>query len=269
MTAFKGIWTRPFWTSMAGEFLAVFLFLVVSLGSTAGITIPGPSDTHIAFCFGFSIAILIHCFGHICEAYLNPAVALAMICTRKITVAKGIFYIVIQCLAAIAGAGVVALVTPNDKWPVGITKEHETISHGQALLVETLITFQLVFTIFASCDKKRTDIKVPIPLIIGLSVTIGHLFAIKYTGASMNPARSLGTSVVFNHWENHWIYWLGPMMGGVLASFLYEYLFCPDPEVKLRLQANFSRQRNEDESVQLNVHPGGGGGEYNKLEATA
>ncbi|OCT76937.1 hypothetical protein XELAEV_18032141mg [Xenopus laevis] len=214
MTAFKGIWTRPFWTSMAGEFLAVFLFLVVSLGSTAGITIPGPSDTHIAFCFGFSIAILIHCFGHICEAYLNPAVALAMICTRKITVAKGIFYIVIQCLAAIAGAGVVALVTPNDKWPVGITK-------------------------------------------------------IKYTGASMNPARSLGTSVVFNHWENHWIYWLGPMMGGVLASFLYEYLFCPDPEVKLRLQANFSRQRNEDESVQLNVHPGGGGGEYNKLEATA
>ncbi|MEE6522969.1 hypothetical protein FKM82_021663 [Ascaphus truei] len=180
MTAFKGIWTRQFWTSMAAEFLAVFLFLVVSLGSTAGLDSPGPSNTHIAFCFGLSIAILIHCFGHICEAYLNPAVAMGMICTRKISVARGIFYIIIQCLAAVAGAGIVALITPHDKWPVGITKEHPTVSHGQALLVETIITFQLVFTIFASCDKKRKDIKVPIPLIIGLSVTIGHLFAVSF-----------------------------------------------------------------------------------------
>ncbi|XP_069816038.1 aquaporin-4-like [Dendropsophus ebraccatus] len=266
MTAFKGIWTRQFWTSMAGEFLAVFLFLVVSLGSTTGMNIPGPSDTHIAFCFGLSIAILIHCFGHICEAFLNPAVAVAMICTRKISVAKGIFYIIIQCVAAIAGTGVVALITPQEKWPVGITKEHETLSHGQALLVETIITFQLVFTIFASCDKKRSDIKVPIPLIIGLSVTIGHLFAIPYTGASMNPARSLGTSVVFNRWDNHWIYWVGPMMGAILASFIYEYLFCPDPELKLRTQVSFRRNPNEDESVQLTVRPGG---EYNKLETTA
>ncbi|XP_063780070.1 aquaporin-4-like [Pseudophryne corroboree] len=266
MTAFKGIWTRQFWTSMAGEFLAVFLFLVVSLGSTAGMDIPGPSNTHIAFCFGLSIAILIHCFGHICEAFLNPAVAMAMICTRKISVAKGLFYIVTQCLAAIAAAGVVALITSEDKWPVGITKEHDSVTHGQALLVETLITFQLVFTIFASCDKKRTDIKVPIPLIIGLSVTIGHLFAIQYTGASMNPARSLGTSVVFNQWQNHWIYWIGPMMGSILASFIYEYVFCPDPEAKQRLQATFRRTQNEDESVQLAVNSGG---EYNKLEATA
>ncbi|XP_053571137.1 aquaporin-4-like [Bombina bombina] len=266
MTAFKGIWTREFWTSMAGEFVAVFLFLVVSLGSTAGLNVPGPSDTHIAFCFGLSIAILIHCFGHICEAFLNPAVAMAMICTKKISIAKGIFYILVQCLGAIAGAGVIALVTPHDKWPVGITKEHDTISHGQALLVEAIITFQLVFTIFASCDKKRKDIKVPVPLIIGLSVTIGHLFAIQYTGASMNPARSFGTSIVFNRWENHWIYWIGPIMGGILASFIYEYLFCPNPEANLNLQANYSRPQNEDESVQLTVRPGG---EYNKLETTA
>ncbi|KAM4705642.1 aquaporin-4-like [Rhinophrynus dorsalis] len=268
MTAFKGIWTREFWTSMAGEFLAVFLFLVISLGSAASMNITGPRDTHIAFCFGLSIAILIHCFGHICEAYLNPAVAMAMICTRKITVAKGFFYIIIQCLAAVAGAGVVALITPSDKWPVGVTKEHASISHGQALLVETIITFQLVFTIFASCDKKRTDIKVPIPLIIGFSVTIGHLFAIQYTGASMNPARSFGTSVVFNSWDNHWVYWIGPMMGGVLASFIYEYLFCPDPGAKLKLQVSFKRQNHEDESVQLTVRPGGET-EYNKLEASA
>ncbi|KAM8967606.1 aquaporin-4-like [Pelodytes ibericus] len=266
MTAFKGIWTRQFWTSMAGEFLAVLLFLVVSLGSTAGLNLPGPNDSQIAICFGFSIAILIHCFGHICEVYLNPAVAMAMICTRKITVAKGLFYIIIQCLGAIAGAGIVALITPHDKWPVGVTQENESISHGQALLVEAIITFQLVFTIFASCDKKRTDVKVPIPLIIGFSVTIGHLFAIQYTGASMNPARSLGTSVVFNKWGNHWIYWIGPMMGGILAAFVYEYLFCPDPEVKLKLQANFRRPENEDESVQIHVRPGG---EYSKLETTA
>ncbi|MBN3289886.1 IMPA1 monophosphatase, partial [Polypterus senegalus] len=208
MTAFKGVWTRQFWTSMAGEFLAVFIFLVVSLGCTVNLkdqATPGPSTTHIALCFGFSIAILIHCFGHICEAYLNPAVAVAMVCTKKISMAKGLFYIVAQCVSALAAAGTVALVTPHSKWPVAVTQVNENLSAGQALLVEVFITFQLVFTIFASCDSKRKDIKVPIPLIIGLSVTIGHLFAIPYTGASMNPARSLGVAVVFNSWHNHWL----------------------------------------------------------------
>ncbi|XP_029447418.1 aquaporin-4-like [Rhinatrema bivittatum] len=267
MTAFKGVWTRQFWTSMGGEFLAVFFFLIVSLGSTVSLSSSSPpSNAHIAFCFGLSIAILIHCFGHICEAFLNPAVAMAMICTRKISVAKGFFYIVIQCLAAIAGTGIVALITPHDNWPVGITKVNSSISAGQALLVETLISFQLVFTIFASCDKKRKDIKVPVPMIIGFSVTIGHLFAIPYTGASMNPARSLGTSVVFNDWHNHWVYWIGPMMGGILAGFIYEYVFCPDPELKIRFQASLRKPDNGEESVQLTVQPGSN---YNKLESAA
>ncbi|XP_078543230.1 aquaporin-4-like [Lissotriton helveticus] len=269
MTAFKGVWTRQFWTSMGGEFLAVFLFLIVSLGSTVTFPpSPGPSNTHIAFCFGLSIAILVHCFGHICEAFLNPAVALAMVCTRKISFAKGFFYIIIQCLGAVAATGVVFLVTPTDNHPVGITTVNKSISHGQALLIETLITFQLVFTIFASCDKKRKDIKVPVPMIIGFSVTIGHLFAIPYTGASMNPARSFGTSLVFNDWHSHWIYWIGPFMGGVLAAFVYEYLFCPDPERKLRFQASFRKPQNDDQedSAQLTVQPGG---EYSKLESAA
>ncbi|MEE6520907.1 hypothetical protein FKM82_018863, partial [Ascaphus truei] len=89
---------------------------------------------------------------------------------------------------------------------------------------------------------------------------------IPYTGASMNPARSFGTSVIFNDWHNHWVYWLGPMMGGILASFIYEYLFCPDPEIKLKLQVNFQKPQNEEESVQLTVRPGS---EYNKLETSA
>ncbi|XP_028659222.1 aquaporin-4-like [Erpetoichthys calabaricus] len=271
MTAFKGVWTRQFWTSMAGEFLAVFIFLVVSLGCTVNLkdqATPGPSTTHIALCFGFSIAILIHCFGHICEVYLNPAVAVAMICTKKISMAKGVFYIIAQCMSALAAAGTVALVTPHSKWPVAVTQVNENLSAGQALLVEVFITFQLVFTIFASCDSKRKDIKVPIPLIIGLSVTIGHLFAIPYTGASMNPARSLGVAVVFNSWHNHWIYWIGPLMGALLAAFIYEYVFCPDPERKLKLKAIYQKSSTgvADDSVQLTP---GSNTEYSKLEAAA
>ncbi|XP_059833317.1 aquaporin-4 isoform X2 [Hypanus sabinus] len=116
---------------------------------------------------------------------------------------------------------------------------NENLSAGHGLLVELLITFQLLFTIFATCDSKRGDLKGSSALAIGLSVTIGHMFAINYTGASMNPARSFGPAVITGKWENQWVYWVGPTIGGISAAALYEYLFCPDEELKRRFKDIF------------------------------
>ncbi|KAJ3594703.1 hypothetical protein NHX12_004010, partial [Muraenolepis orangiensis] len=212
MVAFKGIWTKCFWRAVSGEFLATLVFVLFGLGSTlnwsAGETAsPPPADlVLISLCFGLSIATMAQCFGHISGGHINPAVTAAMLVTRKISLAKALFYVLAQCLGAVVGAGLLYLVTPAAVTGagLGVTTVNPKISVGHALVVELVITFQLVFTIFATCDSKRTDLGGSASLAIGLSVTIGHLFAIPFTGASMNPARSLGPALVTLNFGDHW-----------------------------------------------------------------
>ncbi|XP_041102028.1 aquaporin-4 isoform X3 [Polyodon spathula] len=183
MVAFKGIWTQPFWRAVSGEFLATLIFVLLSLGSTINWgkkENPPPADlVLISLCFGLSIATMVQCFGHISGAHINPAVTAAMVCMKKLSLAKSLFYVVAQCLGAVAGAGILYLVTPSDvRGDFGVTMVNSKISVGHGLLVELFITFELVFTIFATCDSKRRDLKGSAALAIGFAVTIGHLFAL-------------------------------------------------------------------------------------------
>ena len=126
MVAFKGVWTQAFWKAVAAEFLAMLIFVLLSLGSTinwGGSENPLPVDmVLISLCFGLSIATMVQCFGHISGGHINPAVTVAMVCTRKISIAKSVFYIAAQCLGAIIGAGILYLVTPpNVVGGLGVT----------------------------------------------------------------------------------------------------------------------------------------------------
>ncbi|XP_008294131.1 aquaporin-4-like [Stegastes partitus] len=247
MAAFKGVWTQEFWRCVAAEFFAMMLFVLFSLSSTikwgaVGQDVHPPNLVLISLCFGLSITTMVQCFGHISGAHINPAVTLAMVVTRKLSLAKAVFYLLAQCVGAIVGAAILYGITPASvRSGLGITGVNPSISVGNALVVELFITFQLVFTVFATCDHKRKDLKGSSALAIGLSVCIGHLFAIPYTGASMNPARSFGPAMVTWSWENHWVYWVGPPLGGVLAAALYEYLFCPDPERRKHFSETFNK----------------------------
>ncbi|XP_067108720.1 aquaporin-4-like isoform X2 [Osmerus mordax] len=247
MVAFKGIWTKDFWRAVSGEFLATLIFVLLSLGSTINWAAreekpPSADLVLISLCFGLSIATMVQCFGHISGGHINPAVTAAMVVTRKLSLAKAVFYVGAQCLGAISGAGLLYLVTPEAvRGGLGVTTVNSQISVGHALVIELLITFELVFAVFATCDPKRSDLTGSAGLAIGIAVTIGHLFAIPYTGASMNPARSFGPAMVTLNFENHWVYWVGPILGGILAAALYEYLYCPDPELKSRLQGVFKK----------------------------
>ncbi|XP_034039738.1 aquaporin-4-like isoform X2 [Thalassophryne amazonica] len=247
MVAFKGIWTKKFWRAVSGEYVATFIFVLLGIGSTinwgAKEEKPPPADlVLISLGFGLTIATMVQCFGHISGGHINPAVTAAMVVTRKISLAKSLFYVLAQCLGAVTGAGILYLVTPADfRGNLGVTTVSSTISIGHAFLVELIITFELVFTIFATCDPNRTDLGGSAGLAIGFAVAIGHLFAIPYTGASMNPARSFGPALVTLNFENHWVYWVGPILGSVLAAGLYEYLYCPDPGIKKRLKQVFQK----------------------------
>lgn len=266
MVAFKGIWTKDFWRAVSGEYLATLIFVLLGLGSTinwaAGEEKPPPADlVLISLCFGLTIATMVQCFGHISGGHINPAVTAAMVVTRKLSLAKAVFYVAAQCLGAITGAGILYLVTPTAvRGSFGVTTVNPTISVGHGFLVELLITFELVFTVFATCDPKRTDLGGSASLAIGIAVVIGHLFAIPYTGASMNPARSFGPAMVTLNFENHWVYWVGPILGGILAAGLYEYLYCPDPEIKQRMKQVFKKDPSgkyrEVETGDIAVKPG-------------
>ncbi|GLD51070.1 aquaporin-4 isoform X1 [Lates japonicus] len=266
MVAFKGIWTKDFWRAVSGEYLATLIFVLLGLGSTinwaAGEENPPPADlVLISLCFGLSIATMVQCFGHISGGHINPAVTAAMVVTRKLSLAKALFYVVAQCLGAVTGAGILYLVTPAAlRGSLGVTTVNSKISLGHGFLVELLITFELVFTIFATCDPKRTDLGGSAGLAIGFAVAIGHLFAIPYTGASMNPARSFGPAMVTLNFEHHWVYWVGPVLGAVLAAGLYEYLYCPDPEIKKRLNQILlkdpSGKYREVETEDITIKPG-------------
>ncbi|XP_068604522.1 aquaporin-4 [Brachionichthys hirsutus] len=266
MAAFKGIWTKDFWRAVSGEYVATLIFVVLGLGSTINWTTgqdkPRPADlVLVSLCFGLTIATMVQCFGHISGGHINPAVTAAMVVTRKLSLAKAAFYVVAQCLGAITGAGIIYLVTPAAvRGSLGVTTVNADISVGHGLLVEFIVTFELVFTVFATCDPKRTDLGGSAGLAIGFAVAVGHLFAIPYTGASMNPARSLGPAIVTLQFENHWVYWLGPILGGILAAGLYEYLYCPDPELKKRPKQVFQKEPavkyREVETEDIGIHPG-------------
>lgn len=221
-----------FWRAVLAEMVGTLFLVLVGCGSCITINKDFPPNVvQIALCFGLIVATMVWCTAHVSGGHINPAVTLAMLICRKVSVARSVLYIVAQCIGAIIGAGLLFGVTPvENHGKLGITAH--TLHNQQAFGVEFLITFVLVITVFATCDSKRTDLNGSGPLTIGLSVTVCHLFAIPYTGSSMNPARTFGPAVVSNNWEDQWVYWCGPLLGGVVAGLLYDNVFAANASLK-------------------------------------
>uniref|UniRef100_F6RW76 Aquaporin-2 n=1 Tax=Xenopus tropicalis TaxID=8364 RepID=F6RW76_XENTR len=166
-------------------------------------------------------------FGHISGAHINPAVTIAFLIGCHISFLRALFYIIAQLVGAIAGAAIVSAIAPLDARGNLAINEVTNGSPGQACAVELFLTFQLVLCVFASTDSRRSD-NVGSPAIsIGLSVTVGHLLGIYLTGCSMNPARSFGPAAITGIFTDHWVFWIGPLVGGILASLFYNYIFFP------------------------------------------
>ncbi|XP_065398229.1 aquaporin-1 isoform X1 [Macaca fascicularis] len=131
---------------------------------------------------------------------------------------------------------------PGDPWgpgtqslPTLLTSPHrlcplqlaDGVNSGQGLGIEIIGTLQLVLCVLATTDRRRRDLGGSAPLAIGLSVALGHLLAIDYTGCGINPARSFGSAVITHNFSNHWIFWVGPFIGGALAVLIYDFILAP------------------------------------------
>ncbi|CAF0853568.1 unnamed protein product [Didymodactylos carnosus] len=194
-------------------------------------------DLHGILVGGLTLSTLIVCFGHVSGCNINPAVTLSLLFACHIDIIRTICYIAVQLLGAFCGSCLLKSLAPTiAREKLGVTNISEGVTVQQAFIVELIITFILCYTILAACDKNREDVGGSKALSIGIALIIGSLFGGPYSGGSMNPARSFGPAAVAGIWKNHWIYWFGPITGGVAAAICYNHILkqriIPQPVVE-------------------------------------
>ena len=231
--AIQDLKTRDAWRAAAVELLATFIFVfiaagvVVSLGiilGTGGVLTAG-NLVAIALANGMTIAMLVASTARISGGHFNPAVTFSIVLTRKMGAAKGGMYVVAQLSGAILGAFLLKAIIPDAQ--EGVLGSHALgvgISGGAGLVTEMVLTFILVFVIFATAIDRRGPGNLA-PLAIGMAVAVGLFVGVPLTGASMNPARTFGPALAAGEWADHWVYWIGPLAGGAIAALVYEHIF--------------------------------------------
>ncbi|XP_058791584.1 aquaporin AQPAn.G-like [Phymastichus coffea] len=183
-----------------------------------------PSVLHIGLTFGLAVASLAHVLGPVSGCHVNPAVTLGLLVSGNCTILKSICYIVCQCCGAVAGSAILKAALPDkaSQQGLGMTLLGNNASSGQGVLIEAIVTFLLVLVVHGVTDPKREDCRGWAPMAIGLTISVSHLAVVPLTGSSMNPARSLGPAAIVGLWTDQWIYWVGPIVGGLVAGALYK-----------------------------------------------
>lgn len=183
---------------------------------------------------GGAIALMIYAFGHISGAHINPAVTIPMMITKKIGITDGIAYIASQLVGAIAAAATLKAILPELGAKVNFATQggpSDLINNsvGSGFAIEAILTFFLVTVIFMTAVHKRAS-----PgwhgFAIGGMVFLIHLIAVPLTGASVNPARTFGPALISGFWEFHWMYWAAPILGGIIAGLIMNYVFVKKAE---------------------------------------
>lgn len=180
----------------------------------------------IALAHGLAIALLVSALGHISGGHFNPAVTAGFWVTRRISTSLAVGYVLAQLAGGILGAIALVLLFPEglrEASNLGTPALGPGIDFGAAVGIEVVLTFFLVLVIFGTAvDGRSANLG---GLAIGLTITMDILAAGPLTGAVMNPARALGPALLAGEWSDHLVWWIGPIIGGVIAAMLYHYVF--------------------------------------------
>ncbi|KAJ1411308.1 Major intrinsic protein [Sesbania bispinosa] len=216
-----------FYRAGIAEFVATFLFLYITVLTVMGVAKSNSKCSTvgvqgIAWAFGGMIFALVYCTAGISGGHINPAVTFGLFLARKLSLTRAVFYIIMQCLGAICGAGVVKGFQPHqyERLGGGANTLSKGYTKGEGLGAEIVGTFVLVIL---SSLLLMPSILAPLP--IGFAVFLVHLATIPITGTGINPARSLGAALIYNKdqaWDDHWIFWVGPFIGAALAALYHQ-----------------------------------------------
>ena len=203
------------------ELVGTFLFMtngylsVVALGAAgvAGLVV-------VPFSFGFGLLAAIFAFGHISGGHFNPAVSVAIALDRRMTPVDAVGYIVAQVIGAIVAAILVMVLFDQASVAAGVTKPGTGVTDLEALIIETVMTAGFLVVILTSTRHSQSLAALAIPLTL---VAI-HFATANLSGASVNPARSIGSALVGGDLGALWIYLVGPILGGVIGWAVYRGL---------------------------------------------
>jgi aquaporin NIP len=173
----------------------------------------------IALVFGLVIMVMIYATGHLSGAHINPAVTLAFTLNRHFPPRDAVAYVIAQCLGAAAAAFALLAIWPSQPAELGATVP--TVGVGSALVYEGLLSALLMFVIMAVATDTRAAGGAA-AIAIGGTIGLDALFGGPVTGASMNPARSLGPALAAWEWSDFWIYLAGPVAGAALGAVAYQ-----------------------------------------------
>lgn len=217
---------------VVGTFFLVFTGTAVAVAATLGTPIAGrPYESlAVALAFGVALALSVSALSHISGAHFNPAVTLGQAAAGKFPWRSVPVYLAAQLVGATLGAlatwaayGTAA----QEKAKLAATYPSSAVDIGQALLVEALVTFLLVFVVVAVATDERVEAAVA-SFAVGLALAAGVFIAGPLTGGAVNPARALGPMIAAGDLSYFWVYIVGPVVGGVAATFAYDRIAATD-----------------------------------------
>jgi aquaporin TIP len=198
----------------------------------AGSIMSGSGLVGVAFAHGLVIAVMASAVGHISGGHFNPAVTFGFLVTRRIAPVLAGAYWVSQLVGATIAALLLKWIYPGavaDRAKLGAPLLNSQVSVGAGFVVEVLLTFFLVWVIFATAADPGGAFKSIAGLAIGFTITLDVLMGGPLTGAAMNPSRAFGPELVQGEWADAWIWYIGPLLGGGLAALAYELLYLRPP----------------------------------------
>ena len=216
------------------EFIGTFVLVLLGCGTAMLVgcdAVNGGGYILTALAFGLVIVGMAYCIGNISGCHINPAVSLGVLISGGMTFTDFIGYVISQCIGAFAGAGMLKLIFDlgNIEDKTGGLGSNGLAgvngSAGAGLLVEILLTCIFVMTILGVTSKKAKHGSFG-GLIIGLTLTLVHIFGIGLTGTSVNPARSLGPAFFAggSAVSDLWVFIVGPFIGAAIAAFVYKWM---------------------------------------------
>ncbi len=228
--------TRAFLAEGIATFALVFfgvLSIIISkeaIGS--GLTVD--ANIMISLAHGAAIGLMVYAFGHISGAHINPAVTIPMMITKKISIPNGIGYIISQLVGAVIAGLILYAIFPVMGPAVNFGTQggpSDLIDHNvwSAFALEGILTFFLVTVIFMVAVHKKAARGIQGATIGGM-IFLLHLVGVPFTGASMNPARTFGPAIVSGAWEFQWLYWAAPIIGGIIAGVIMNYVYIKPSE---------------------------------------
>ena len=217
---------RDLFARGAAELVGTFALVFVGAGSV--IVSAQSGLVGIALAHGLVIAVMVSAVGHLSGGHFNPAVTLGFLATRRMTFRLGGIYWLAQFGGAAAAALLLRWIFPEaarNEATLGAPLLSPGLDAGRGVVVEAILTFFLVWVVFATAADPRGAFKSIAGLAIGLTITADILMGGVLTGAAMNPARAFGPEVVQMEWSDAWIWYVGPALGGLLAALSYETLY--------------------------------------------